>query len=728
MNMKRLSKQLGIPVALYAVSTLLLLVLGTRILPEISRGPARTTAIVVLIILAMLLSGLFVYMVIRNLRGDKNEEQLKDKAQTDALTGLLNRAAALERISHFIYGEGREWRHALMIIDLDGFKEINDTFGHLEGDRVLQAMAKKMQSILRPSDIIGRFGGDEFIVLVKYTETIDFVRRHARELVYALEYLCVCNGIPKTVTASIGVALVQNGQKTFEQFFQEADEALYTAKLSGKNRYCIYGDEEQREGKADKLMGRSTPLAGEYGALIQLQTLIDNIDGGITLLEIGEEIRSIYHSYSFIRLMNLTSVAFGTAGRQLSAFVHPSDLPVVEATLRAGTQMDKAVEIVFRRMDHLDRTLWYHMRASRTKNDEGPYPTMLAIVTDVTRLKEAELTYRAYKRQLEMVIQISRIVTFEIDLRAQSIILSRDAAAKYQLQTTKFSTTKITDDLAFAMEMNYIHPESKEECQRLVNEILTGAPEGSAIIQLLRPDGQYTLERFSFFTVYDLSDRPSKVVVINEALDISDNSMLRLELIEKELREFSDNLVSATIVHPNSDSFHIVKEDPEYAKEEAACPTYTNLLHLRSGRCISEEQREELLETFSLQAFKRAATLRHILRGEYMVLGKDGSTHWLLVTASVFTDWYRGALVSSMRVRDITAQRQLCEELGVTLWFDKSNAFYDFDALRPCGFVHDELPADAGRIRFAAYEQDRAGGHRESEHDRSALCLLLLRL
>ena len=217
--MKRLSKQLGIPVALYAVSTLLLLVLGTRILPEISRGPARTTAIVVLIILAMLLSGLFVYMVIRNLRGDKNEEQLKDKAQTDALTGLLNRAAALERISHFIYGEGREWRHALMIIDLDGFKEINDTFGHLEGDRVLQAMAKKMQSILRPSDIIGRFGGDEVIVLVKYTETIDFARRHARELVYALEYLCVCNGIPKTVTASIGVALVQNGQKTFEQFF-----------------------------------------------------------------------------------------------------------------------------------------------------------------------------------------------------------------------------------------------------------------------------------------------------------------------------------------------------------------------------------------------------------------------------------------------------------------------------------------------------------------------------
>ncbi|NLM83816.1 MAG: hypothetical protein GX189_03810, partial [Clostridiales bacterium] len=236
-----------------------------------------------------------------------------------------------------------------------------------------------------------------------------------------------------------------------------------------------------------------------------------------------------------------------------------------------------------------DRTLWYHMRASRTKNDEGPNPTMLAIVTDVTQLKEAELTYRAYKRQLEMVIQISRIVTFEIDLRTQTVHLSKDAAVKYQLETTKFSTTKMADELAFAMEMNYIHPESKEEAQRLINEILTGAPEGSAIIQLLRPDGEYTVERFSYFTVYDLSDRPSKVVIINEALDVSDNSMLRLELIEKELREFSDNLVSATIVHPGNDTFRIIKPDAEYAKEEAACTTYTDLIKLRAGRCVSEK-------------------------------------------------------------------------------------------------------------------------------------------
>jgi len=680
MNKKRLYKQLGIPVALYVVATLLLLVLGTRILPEIGRGPERTAAVVVLIILAALLSGLFVFMVIRSLRGDRNEEKLKDKAETDALTGLLNRAAALEKISEFISGEGSGWRHALMIIDLDGFKEINDTFGHLEGDRVLQAMAKKIQSILRPSDIIGRFGGDEFIVLVKYTETIGFVRRHARELIYALEYLCVCNGIPKTVTASIGVAIVESGGKTLEQFFQEADEALYTAKLSGKNRYCIYGDEEQRDGKAERAV-RAVP-GGENGALIQLQTLIDNIDGGITLLEIGDKIRSIYHSYSFIRVMNLTSVAFDSAGRQLSAFVHPSDLPVVEATLRAGTQMDKAVEIVFRRVDQNDRTLWYHMRASRTKNDEGPNPTMLAIVTDVTQLKEAELTYRAYKRELEMVIQISRIVTFEIDLRTQTVYLSKEAAAKYRLPAMKFSTTKLADDLAFALEMNYIHPESKAEAQRIINEILTGAPEGSAIIQLLRTDGEYTIERFSYFTVYDLSDRPSKVVVINEALDISDNSMLRLELVEKMLREFSDNLVSAVIVYPNSDTFRIIKPDAEYAKEEAACTTYTDLIKLRAGRCVSEKQREKLLETFGLQALKRAAKRRQILRSEHAALGADGSVRWLLMTASIFTDWYRGELVTSIRVRNVTAQKRLCEELGVTLWVDKSNAFYDLGALR----------------------------------------------
>ena len=251
----------------------------------------------VLIILAMLLSGLFVYMVIRNLRGDKNEEQLKDKAQTDALTGLLNRAAALERISHFIYGEGREWRHALMIIDLDGFKEINDTFGHLEGDRVLQAMAKKMQSILRPSDIIGRFGGDEFIVLVKYTETIDFARRHARKLVYALEYLCVCNGIPKTVTASMA-ALVQTGRRP-----SSSSSRRWTKRST--RRSC---PEELISSTVTKSSERGRPINSwgavpSGGGIRGPHTASDphrHIDGGITGNWRGDS--PIYHTVSFIRL------------------------------------------------------------------------------------------------------------------------------------------------------------------------------------------------------------------------------------------------------------------------------------------------------------------------------------------------------------------------------------------------------------------------------------------
>lgn len=681
MNKKKAFLQIAVPLAFYAGAMALLIVVGLTILPRMERGADRTNAALFLILSAVLLSGLFVSLIIRSLQRDRKEESLKDKAQTDSLTGLLNRAAALEQISGFLLGEGREWRHALMIIDLDGFKEINDTFGHMEGDRVLQAMAKKMQSILRPSDIVGRFGGDEFIVLVKYTETLGFIRRHARELVYALEYLCVYEGVPKTVTASIGVSIFDNGDKTFEQLFREADEALYTAKLSGKSRYCIYGDDEQ-EGKVERPLMRAGQPFGENGALIQLQNLIDNIDGGIALLEIGSEIQAIYQSYSFLRLMNLTSVAFGTAGRRLAAFVHPSDLPVVEATLRAGAQMvDKAVEIVFRRAEG-DRILWYHMRASRISSPEGPYPTMLAIVTDVTRLKEAELTYRAHKRQLEMVIQISRIVTFEVDLRTQTIYLSREAAAKYQTDATRVPAARFAEDMAFAMEMNFIHPESKEECRRFIGDILSGKPEGFAILQLLRPDGQYTLERFSYFTVYDLSDRPGKVVVINEALDVSDNSMLRPELIEKEMREFSGNLVSAVIAYPNRDAFRIIKEDPLAGPEEANCQTYTELLNVRARRCLEESQRRQLLESMSVMAMKRAAAERKIMRCEFMVRDDRGAIRWLLMSANVFTDWYRGELVASIRARDITSQKRLCEELGVELWPDQSNAFFDLESLR----------------------------------------------
>ena len=177
----------------------------------------------------------------------KAEEQLILNAYNDLLTGLPNRAYLLKRLAQVMEhtGQDPEYRHALLFLDLDNFKLVNDSLGHSIGDSLLIVIADRLKSCLRGEDIVARLGGDEFIVLLEDVESLENVKEVARRIVEDLHRPLVVEGHEISTSASVGIVF-NNHHTDAEGMLRDADIAMYRAKMNGKNRFEIF-EEYQRE-------------------------------------------------------------------------------------------------------------------------------------------------------------------------------------------------------------------------------------------------------------------------------------------------------------------------------------------------------------------------------------------------------------------------------------------------------------------------------------------------
>jgi diguanylate cyclase (GGDEF)-like protein/PAS domain S-box-containing protein len=168
------------------------------------------------------------------------EEQLRDLAFRDPLTRLANRNLFRDRVEHALALARRARRHvAVMFLDLDDFKNINDTLGHDAGDRLLQAVARRLVDTMRATDTVARLAGDEFAVLLEGIEAPDDVERPAAVLVAALGAPYTLGGSEVEVGTSVGVAL-STAESLADELLSNADIAMYSAKAAGKDRYVMF--------------------------------------------------------------------------------------------------------------------------------------------------------------------------------------------------------------------------------------------------------------------------------------------------------------------------------------------------------------------------------------------------------------------------------------------------------------------------------------------------------
>lgn len=168
------------------------------------------------------------------------EQLVQHMALHDGLTDLPNRALLMERATQLIAMSAREARHiALLFLDLDGFKMVNDTWGHEFGDRVLKTVATRLLGLLRVSDTVARLGGDEFVILLDNPESRDNVAMIASRVIEEVSAPMHFDGKTVHVGASIGIAFSTQEVASPDDLLKTADDAMYAAKAAGKNTYCF---------------------------------------------------------------------------------------------------------------------------------------------------------------------------------------------------------------------------------------------------------------------------------------------------------------------------------------------------------------------------------------------------------------------------------------------------------------------------------------------------------
>lgn len=205
----------------------------------------------------------------------KKQLALIFKSEHDGLTGLYNKVTAETMIEEYLTSkEGNQGNHALFVIDVDYFKQINDQFGHVFGDTVLSEVGRKIKALFRKEDIVGRIGGDEFIVFMKDIHGQSVVLSKAEQLCEGLREAFTKNDQTYQISGSVGVSIFPQHGRNYMVLFSNADRALYVAKESGKNGYISYNTKMAKETKEAR--GEETELS-----YIESKTFSENVSGYI---------------------------------------------------------------------------------------------------------------------------------------------------------------------------------------------------------------------------------------------------------------------------------------------------------------------------------------------------------------------------------------------------------------------------------------------------------------
>jgi diguanylate cyclase (GGDEF)-like protein len=333
--------------------------------------------------------------------------ELRHQALHDALTGLPNRLLALDRAGQMLARAARAKRPmAALFIDLDGFKYVNDTFGHAAGDELLRAVAARLKTLLRDGDTAARFGGDEFVVLLEPGDLDagpELVAERMLELLRRPYEIRRTHGRRLSLTASIGIALADEG--TAEQVLHAADLALYRAKSGGRDQ-CVMFRSEMETASRDRLtlemdlvdaLDHERQLFLEYQPIIELDS--ERIVGVEALIRWRHPNRGVLSPCEFIPLAEETGqiVAIGRwvlreATQQAAQWAHE------------GHELGVAVNVSARQLD-TDELVGDVRRALR---ESGLRPGALTLeITETALMSDARAAVHKLRSLKRLGVRIA---------------------------------------------------------------------------------------------------------------------------------------------------------------------------------------------------------------------------------------------------------------------------------------------------------------------------------
>ncbi len=403
------------------------------------------------------LSELNFFAIFRNINAVHTQyDALINQATVDKLTGLYNRDTTMQAIQEFLSGSGALGTHALVMLDLDNLKKINDSLGHQVGDDALRQVGECLKRAFRQSDICGRIGGDEFFAFLKNI-SIEKVISKAKTILAEMQVAYSNNEEQLITSVSMGIAMYYGGispAKTLRELYAEADAALYKAKALGKNTYA-FSDER------DVIAVDSSLSASLKNDLISynLRGLFDNLASGIAIFHGNEANRltPMFCNAGLPTLLNITQEQFFSHMTAENGYgIHPDDLDIAREILRETAERGNSTREVFRLLTGSGDYRYVTVFSNAHRLDDGSFD-LYCIFSDA---EEAEQLHR-YQENHRRQLQKKRLESTESDVAYAWLNITKDICIEYRYThkpnlSTEFITTaqellsKVAEDIALA--------------------------------------------------------------------------------------------------------------------------------------------------------------------------------------------------------------------------------------------------------------------------------------
>lgn len=603
------------------------------------------------------------------------EKSLQAQASQDALTGLLNRSA-FERQAREVLSLMPGSRHALLMVDLDNFKTVNDTFGHMTGDRLLIDVGENLRALLRDDDLAGRIGGDEFMLLLKNVPNDEVVKKRAEFINHVL-FRDLGSGIVSSV--SIGIAIYPRDGLSVEELYPAADAAAYRAKQSGKNSARMY--------QADMLSGTDNPtvftpidklvtdakmdeahrrqieqILSENQKLLQseinLDAILNYMVGGVALLDVGESALSLrYISPSFFREYNREALPPEPTIEDFLSVIVTEDRERFIQTIRRCATEKEPLEVTYQVYETGNRMGYRRCRAVRIVYEQSDQPVVLAMIGDITQVMEHAEQLAAAEKHADMFFW-----TYDMRFNRsyQSLRAQQDANVPAIMENYPESF----------IAAGYYLPEYNEPYLNMHAALKAGAPEVG--MDCCTTDGRWYHVRYT--NHFDEHGKP--VLAYGSSRSIASRKALEQQLEQAMAVKDGgsvDDALNVLSTSPLTGIFKIRFEKDRYTllygnEQYARLHGFSDMAALQAAwgsdaqYYIHPKMRAEVL------AFMEATIARRegIAQNEIRIATQNGETRWVMLWGTMIYPPDEAPVGTGCMV-DVTAQKRAQLELDAVL-------------------------------------------------------------
>lgn len=546
----------------------------------------------------------------------------------DELSGLLNSEEIRDRINLFLKTMPEEMPCAMFLIDIDNFKEVHDILGKKAGEDILRRIGQILTSLFRTTDLVGRIGGDEFLVFLSGDLSQKLVCEKARIICDELKFTEKSeNGKQIDITVSVGAGMFFKNEKKFRKLYKRAESALNKAKEAGKQNFYILFEDTFTEERQE--LEIPTPVN-----IISLRTLLAYMDDGVALLEIGSRVNLLYASPGFFKMLRIDKKSLNLPCKLDEIGICPEEEKEYEEKLRDQMPKEGVIEHIHRVLTE-QGWVWRRVCAVRIAYPLSEYPIVLEISTNISEFMESENQLKESLERLRIAFGQIPHLLWELELPARRFTFY---SIDMQQPDKKVSMEHFPESF---FEQGMIHPSSFESFRRFANEMIDGKAEGYGnFIMRSRRNNQFGWVSLSYRMIYDPDGVPIKAVGIQEKMsDLSGvhsfsfprrplPEVIRHDLIVK-LRV---NLTTTTIDELWAGGLHRTNLNVLF---------YPKLIRKWSSFLFYKAEGREFRQTFQrdnlLNAFEQG---KKWFSKEYRWVDQGGNIRWMMYTVNLVRNAY----------------------------------------------------------------------------------------